>query len=121
MRSLSYNILRAKNIEFTFRADEKLNEQKLSLEDRRNFYLIFKEILNNMVKYSEATRASIILNTENNFIVLSINDNGKGFDTSVASNGNGLNNIRRRAKEMKADLTIESSLGNGTRTELKFR
>ena len=121
MRSLSYNILRAKNIEFTFRADEKLNEQKLSLEDRRNFYLIFKEVLNNMVKYSQATRASIILNTENNFIILSIIDNGIGFDTSVASNGNGLNNIRRRAKEMKADLTIESSLGNGTRTELKFR
>ena len=38
MRSLAYNLLRAKNIEFIFKADETLNNLKLSLEKRRNFY-----------------------------------------------------------------------------------
>ena len=121
MRSHTYNILRAKNIEFTFRVDEGIEKQKLSLEDRRHFYLIFKEILNNMVKYSEATKASIILKFENNHISMQIRDNGKGFDTSVSANGNGLNNMKRRAKEMKAEITIESSYENGTNTEIRFK
>jgi signal transduction histidine kinase len=120
MRSHTYNILRAKNIEFTFRIDEGLENQKLSLEDRRHFYLIFKEILNNMIKYSEATKASIILKFENNHISLLIRDNGKGFDTSASANGNGLNNMKRRAKEMHANITIETSPGNGTTIELKI-
>ena len=80
MRSHAFNLLRAKNIEFTFRADESLNHIKLSIEIRRNFFLIFKESLNNLVKYSEATLASIQLYTEGSLVKLIIRDNGKGFD-----------------------------------------
>src|SRR5689334_17077105 len=61
MRSLSYNLMKAKNIEHTFRADEDMVTMKLSMEARRNFFLIFKEAVNNLVKYSLATRASIVL------------------------------------------------------------
>ena len=64
MRSLCYNLLRAKKIDFTFRADENLNGLKLSLEERRNFYLIFKEALNNLVKYSAASRVSVSLESQ---------------------------------------------------------
>lgn len=120
MRSHSYNNLRAKNIEFTFKADESLNKLKLTMENRRNFYLIFKETLTNLVKYSEATRVSIIVADDNNHVKLIIRDNGKGFDTTALSNGNGLTNMKRRAAEMKAELKIESSTENGTTIELKF-
>ena len=61
MRSLAYNLLRAKNIEFIFKADESLNNIKLSMENRRNLFLIFKEAINNLVKYSEASKVSIQL------------------------------------------------------------
>ena len=61
MRSLAFNLLRAKNIEFTFRADESLNNIKLSMENRRNFFLIFKEAINNLVKYADASKVSIQL------------------------------------------------------------
>ena len=61
LRSLAYNLLRAKNIEFIFKADESLNKMQLSLEKRRNFYLIFKESLNNLIKYSQAKRVQISL------------------------------------------------------------
>ena len=60
MRSLCYNLLRAKKIDFTFRADENMNGLKLSLQERRNFYLIFKEALNNLVKYSGASQSICI-------------------------------------------------------------
>jgi signal transduction histidine kinase/sugar lactone lactonase YvrE len=118
MRSLAFNLLRAKNIEFTFRADESLNDLKLSMENRRNFFLIFKEAINNLVKYAEATQASIQLLNHDSLIKLLIRDNGKGFNTSQYSNGNGLNTMRQRAKDMKAQLKIESESGTGTSIEL---
>jgi len=118
MKSHTFNLLRAKNIEFAFTADEKLNDKKTTLEERRNFYLIFKEALNNIIKYSDATRAEILLFTTDKSITLSIKDNGKGFDTSQVSEGNGLKNMHRRAKEMNAAIKIESQPGNGTHIEL---
>lgn len=118
MSTLAYNLLKAKNIEHTFRADESLNETKLSLESRRNFYLIFKEALNNLVKYSNATRASIILANENGLIKLAVRDNGVGFDVAQTSKGNGLLNMKTRAEEMNAQLKIESEKGSGTNVEL---
>lgn len=121
MKSLAYNLFRAKKIEYTFQSDEMLNEKKLSLEERRNFYLIFKEAINNLVKYSSATTVAITLINENEFIKLRIRDNGVGFDTSQENIGNGLKNMKRRADEMKAQFIIESSKGNGTQIELKLK
>jgi signal transduction histidine kinase/Flp pilus assembly protein TadD len=121
MSTLAYNLLKAKNIEHTFQADESLDETKLSLESRRNFYLIFKETLNNLVKYSQATRASITLTSENALVKLAVRDNGIGFDVAQTSKGNGLLNMKARAEEMKAQLKIESVKGNGTNVELIFK
>ena len=118
MSTLAYNLLKAKNIEHTFQADESLNEIKLSLEARRNFYLIFKEALNNLVKYSNASRASILLTSENGLIKLSVRDNGVGFDVAQTSKGNGLLNMKARAEEMNAQIKIESEKGSGTNIEL---
>jgi ligand-binding sensor domain-containing protein/two-component sensor histidine kinase len=118
MRSLAFNLLRTKNIEFTFRAAEELNELRLSMEDRRNLFLIFKECINNLVKYAEATSVNIQLEYTDKKIRLLISDNGKGFDATQPSNGNGLKSMKRRAKEMKASLKIESVTGSGTSIEL---
>jgi signal transduction histidine kinase/ligand-binding sensor domain-containing protein len=121
LRSLAYNLLRAKDIEFTFKADETLNHLKLSLEKRRNFYLIFKEALNNLIKYSRARRVQISLLYDSNRITLLIRDDGLGFDTTKKYNGNGLTNIRNRAKEINAQLHIESGEGIGTSIQLIFK
>ena len=120
LRSLAYNLLRARNIEFTFKADETLNKLTLSLEKRRNFYLIFKESLNNLVKYSNAKRVQIVLTHQSNTITLIIRDDGVGFDPSKKYNGNGLTNIRKRAKEINAQLIIDSGEGIGTNIQLTF-
>jgi len=118
MKSLAYNLFRAKKMEFTFHSDEILNEKKLSLDERRNFYLIFKEAINNLVKYSKATRVIIELSNENNYIRLRVQDDGVGFDLSQDNAGNGLKNMKRRANEMNADFKINSSIGSGTQIEL---
>jgi len=121
MRSFAYNLLRAKNIEFSFKADETLSKLSLPLEKRRNVYLIFKETLNNLVKYSNAKRVQLLLTHNANTITLLIRDDGLGFDTSKKYNGNGLTNIRERAKEINAQLDIESGENEGTSVQLTFR
>jgi signal transduction histidine kinase len=47
-----------------------------------------------------------------------IQDNGKGFDKDTIKKGNGLNNIKKRAQEIRGNASIESANGNGTRIDI---
>lgn len=120
MRTLAYNVLKAKKIDCNFRTDENLHDVKLPMDIRRNFYLIYKEALNNLVKYSQATRASVLVSFENKTVTMILRDDGIGFDHTVSYNGNGLSNMRRRAQEINGKLTIDSSVGKGTSIELNL-
>jgi two-component system, NarL family, sensor histidine kinase UhpB len=118
MRSLAYQLLKAKNIEFVFKADEALNNVTLRMRVRKNLYLLFKEAVNNLVKYSNAGYASFHFSLNNKNIKLIINDNGIGFDTETKFIGNGIKNMKARAAEIGAKFTITSSKGIGTNIEL---
>lgn len=121
MRSLTYHLLRARNIEYTFHAGDTISERRISMRDRRNFYLIFKEALNNLVKYSKATDVAIAVSLVDDVVVLRITDDGVGFDADRPSTGNGLHNMKQRAKEMGAQLNIHSMPGKGTIVELVLK
>ena len=89
-----------------------LNEQKEIFILR-----ILQEAINNVIRHSGADRIRILLNYENNSLVLSIHDNGKGFDTAIIhhqKNTAGLSNMMKRAKMISAEFQIESVLHSGT-------
>jgi len=121
MRSFSYQLMKAKKIEFLFDADTNLNKLSLDMQVRKNFYLIFKEAVNNLAKYSNATRVSISISGENGQIRLTVRDNGKGFNSTQSFDGNGMLNMKRRAGEIGGQLNIESSVGTGTSVELNLK
>jgi len=121
MRSFAYQLLRVKKVEYTFEVDEKLNSIALPMQVRKNFYLVFKEAITNVVKYSEASRVSIDLFEKNKIIMLRICDNGKGIPVNAQTLGNGLMNMTRRAKEISAELNIISANGGGTEIELMLK
>jgi signal transduction histidine kinase len=77
-------------------------------------FRMIQEVIQNIVKHSEAN--SIIMKTqkENDKLVIRILDNGKGFDTTLNTDGAGLHNLKNRAKMINADLSINSQPGNGT-------
>lgn len=101
--------------QLTLKMDLDAVEQiKLSMAQRKNIYLVFKEALNNAVKYSGATQIEINASLQNRLFRLSVKDNGRGFDTGAAGRGNGLDNMRNRARESGGDLAIESTPGKGT-------
>ena len=118
MRSFAHQLLKAKKIEYTFDVDEKLNKIVLPMQVRKNFYLVFKEAITNVIKYSQARRVAIFLFEKNKTIMLRIRDNGRGIPVNAETQGNGLLNMSRRAAEINAELNIISGEGAGTEIEL---
>lgn len=88
----------------------------LDLEWRRHVFLIYKELLNNIVRHARATKVEIGLHLTGNMLRLEICDNGVGI--SGDADGTGLRNVRRRAAELDATLDIDSPPGDGTRVRL---
>ena len=98
--------------------DDKVYEQKWTAEKRRHISLIFKEAINNIIKYAKATEVEIKISVENNRLKLSITDNGCGFDQGNITNGNGLYNFQKHAKALNATVKIDSQIGKGTTLQL---
>ncbi len=120
MESFASSVLSSKNILLEFSGDEKLNNLEYSMEVRQNLFLIFKEAINNAVKYSNAKRVSVVLNYSNNKLVMRIADDGDGFDPgavaskvaqkgSLSTGGNGLLNMQVRANQLNGTFKITSS------------
>jgi signal transduction histidine kinase len=114
MREFGLRVCDAKHIKFNTIVSQSFKASKLSLEQRRNLYLIFREALNNAVKYAESTQIDLILNLKGRFLKMELNDNGKGFDMNTIKRGNGLNNLEKRAKEINGQIDIKSVPGKGT-------
>lgn len=89
---------------------------RLSAENEMNLYRIAQECLNNVVKHSEATTASVSAFIEDGRLLLTIRDNGRGFDREKAAErrGLGLSGIAERVKILDGTLSIDSEVGKGT-------
>lgn len=90
-------------------------------EFKYHLYLLFKEAINNAAKYSKASLVHMAVNFTNHVFSFSVTDNGTGFDINEADTGNGLYNMRSRAKEIGASLEISSQKGQGTSIHLTVK
>jgi signal transduction histidine kinase len=119
LRAFAYQIFTTKSIELCFSnglTDKKA--PKLLMEQRRNAYLIIKEALNNIAKHSEATQAEMSIEKIKEGIKISLKDNGKGFERTAQTDGNGLKNFEKRAKEGFMDFEMNTEIGKGTQITL---
>ncbi|HRE79141.1 MAG TPA: tetratricopeptide repeat protein [Flavobacterium sp.] len=102
-------------ISFDFSIEDSVNaSHEFSSIEGMNIYRIIQEAVNNAIKYANASQIKILLKQENNKMIFSINDNGIGFSESEIELGNGLNNMKKRALELNADLKIISEKDKGT-------
>ena len=106
------------NIEFDFVSPETESVKKINPEVKRNVYLIIKEILNNIIKHSRASKVNIRIKEDGNNFSISVEDNGVGFDESTVKKGNGLLNLKSRAEQINGKLDILTSSGEGTKITL---
>lgn len=94
-------------------------ERRLPLETEINIYRIIKELINNVLKHSEAKQAVVQMIFFDDFLYVSVEDDGKGFAFSEQQSlGIGLNNINLRTQYLKAKLITESG-SNGTLISLE--
>ena len=111
-----------KGMEVIITVSPKLTNISLPVEERRSIYLFCKEAINNAVKYSHAGLLEISMReSENKKIEILISDNGKGFDSAVLKNGNGLTNMKQRAVAMGGDYSLKTSPGEGTKISLSLK
>lgn len=114
MREYAATLLEAKQIDYVFNFPNNTVECQLTMDVKNNMYLIFKEAVNNLSKYSGCTKAFLSLSFDDKNIHLTVEDNGKGFIEEKISRRGGLRNMRHRAEEIKGEITINSFIGKGT-------
>jgi signal transduction histidine kinase/ligand-binding sensor domain-containing protein len=119
MQSYAAELCALRNKQLQVTIDEKSRLLKPALEQRRNIYLIFKEALNNALKYSDGPTISLRTRLKNHHFTLYLQDDGKGFDPLKENDGNGLKNIKTRATEIGASLTVITGIGQGTLVQLE--
>ncbi len=117
MERFAYELCGSKNIEVLLKL-EKLEKTELSMEQRKGIYLVFKEAVNNAVKYSGAQKIWVEVKEEGSNLVLRIQDSGQGFDPEKIIKGNGLENMNNRARELEGNLLVSSESGAGTTIQL---
>jgi signal transduction histidine kinase len=87
---------------------------------RRSLFLAVKEALNNAAKHSGATELFLRIYRDADRVVVLVEDNGRGFDASLLSEGNGLPNMQQRLAEMGGECNIATEPGAGCRVEFKM-
>jgi two-component system, NarL family, sensor kinase len=94
---------------------EGLNE-RIDTNTETVLYRVVQECVNNVIKHSGANHLDISLIKDTEGISVTIEDNGKGFDTTQKANfdGIGLKNIRTRIEYLKGTVDFDSTPGNGT-------
>lgn len=98
-------------ISFTHDIDDTL----LSGSKRITLFRILQEQLKNIIKHSNATTTQISLQTINEAVVLTITDNGRGFDPHQTRQGIGLTNIHERTQFYNGTVDVASAVGKGCR------
>lgn len=89
--------------------------QRLPKEYELALYRITQELINNVLKHSEAKNVSLQIGYRDQQIILMIEDDGKGFDITAHRNGYGLKNLEARTKLLGGTMNIDTRPGNGTR------
>jgi two-component system sensor histidine kinase UhpB len=120
LREYALPLAESKHMAFEFHSDQDIEQLMLPMEIRRNLYLISKEAINNLIKYSEATKANLNFSRIKKIMQVIISDNGKGFDWSANTSRNGLKNMKIRAEEIGGRLDFESVPGGGSKITLSF-
>jgi signal transduction histidine kinase len=116
LRSQGTNMVEPHHIGFSLEAAVEDVEEQLSSLLWVNVFKIYKEALTNVIKHASARSVSVALLVERNRVLLSVQDDGDGWEKTTGS-GRGLANMRKRAEDIGGRLTL--STGNGTRMSLE--
>jgi len=118
VRTFALPITSGQTVDLDISVEEGLNNYLFSKAEKRNLLMIVKESINNSIKYACCRTIGIQVRSAGKKCCISISDDGKGFDHEASTDGNGLKNIRYRARQIRYAVDIRSADGKGTVVEL---
>jgi len=122
IRSIEIELERIERLNYAKTNFEILGEPKeIKHTDEIIIFRIIQEFLSNTIKYAKAKKIGLFLNYKGEFLYLSLNDNGIGFDTSIKTESSGLQNMKNRAELLNADYSHTSVIGEGTQLILTYK
>ncbi|HCV43784.1 MAG TPA: hypothetical protein DGH68_09900 [Bacteroidetes bacterium] len=121
MKTHAARMMEAKGINYDIEIPAELSELELPLGFRRRFFLIFKEAINNIIKHAHPTKVQLTIKRERHSLIMTVTDDGVGFDPRTAGQGNGLRNMQERASALGGSLSIASAIAGGTTITLRTR
>jgi signal transduction histidine kinase len=108
------------DIEFKLAVDERIDWEIMNINIKINIYRIIQEALQNIDKYSQASKVNIKMNKKENEIYIKISDNGIGFNTDIIKKGIGIENMKKRMTEINGQFILNSRINVGTTLILIF-
>lgn len=106
------------NIDFDLKTGENIDWSTVSTAIKINIYRIIQEALQNIDKYAAANKVAIRMDKKDATLIISIADDGVGFNTKNSKNGIGLQNMQKRAEECNGTFHIVSTPKTGTKISL---
>lgn len=88
-------------------------DQRVDHKIEISLYRVVQELMNNILKHSQAKEVNIHLTLQKDHLLLMVEDDGVGFDPAIRSDGIGLSNIRSRVNQLKGTVLFDSMPGNG--------
>jgi len=124
MREFAAEFLQPAGIEFSWAATKAPPGLKLTLNSRRQIFLIYKECMHNVLKHSGCRIARIALEVGNQVAIMTVADDGRGLDGASRAQslrgGNGLSNMRRRAESVGGSVEVGTCPDGGCRVTLRL-
>lgn len=113
------NVSHSRKLEITCYAPDNIHRFKANFE--LSVYRIVQELVNNIIKHSQATAAMVQLIRQDQLLTITVEDNGIGFQHQPEIHaGMGLNSLQSRIKALNGNLEIAASRGNGTTAYIEF-
>jgi PAS domain S-box-containing protein len=102
------------------RFDYRIDIPYIDADLKLNIYRIIQEQISNIIKHAQATAVHIVLDSDDGYINVDVEDNGKGFELSDNRKGIGITNIINRIESFNGDYALDSSPGKGCRLSVRF-
>jgi ligand-binding sensor domain-containing protein/two-component sensor histidine kinase len=123
MREFAIDLLVSQGIGFELRAPGVGEHVKLSLQARRQLFLLFKECVHNAARHSGCSKVTTTLLIEDKEILLAVGDNGKGLRADEkppgCAGGNGIPGMRQRAESIGGSIRFDSPPGQGCTVSIR--
>lgn len=129
IRIMTSDICKANHIKYEVNITGDISQHSIADDVRRNIYLIFKEAIANSARHAQAASITVNVNVSSTSFDLEVKDDGRGLPhednlpapSMPTKRGHGLRNMKKRAEEIQAELTIDSLSGKGTTVRLSKR